>query len=227
MKNYFFFFIIFFPLFSQAEESPPLPIVVFDFGGVVHKTDDAVLARKVKKTLKTTSKIAKKLVRKANAHENEPYFWEHFTSKAGTPLPPTWAQKFRKLKDNALRLDPRIVELIDRLKKKGCRVAMLSNVGSRRAEFIRKKGLYDPFNPVVLSCEIGADKPNKKAYLILLKKLGNVSAQNCLFIDDKKANIRAARALGFDAIRFHSVSDLRWELQIRQLLAPQPFKKHH
>ena len=44
-------------------------------------------------------------------------------------------------------------------------------------------------------------KPDSEIYIRLLEKFG-LKAEECLFIDDSEANIRAAEALGFYGLVF-------------------------
>lgn len=55
----------------------------------------------------------------------------------------------------AIRVNEEMYALVDHLKEQGLTVGMLSNIDSRLASFIREFGLYEPFNPCILSCEIG------------------------------------------------------------------------
>jgi HAD superfamily hydrolase (TIGR01509 family) len=47
----------------------------------------------------------------------------------------------------------------------------------------------------LISCEIGYEKPDPRAFQFLLEEL-DLPPNLCTFIDDKKENVEAARALG-------------------------------
>lgn len=68
-----------------------------------------------------------------------------------------------------------------------------------------------------VSCDTGVRKPDREAYLGPARALG-VEPADCVFVDDREANCRAARALGMDAIRFRGAKGLRAELERRGLL---------
>ena len=73
-----------------------------------------------------------------------------------------------------------------------------------------------------VSCETGVRKPDAEAYLGAVRGLGRRPAE-CLFIDDRESNCRAARAVGLGAIRFEGAVALRGDLEARQILgAPAP-----
>jgi HAD superfamily hydrolase (TIGR01509 family) len=199
-------------------------IIVFDFGGVVAHTDGDVYAKKQQSQLEHLGikhRVAKSLVAKARKKRNEVAFWQTYQMKSGLEFPLNWMDLWDMMRRESMRIDPKIDKIIHELKKQGCKVAMLSNVSSARAADFRRLGLYKSFYPTVLSCDINVEKPHKKAYKILLKKLGNVSPGRCFFIDDKMENVKAAIKLGIQSVQFKSPEDLRWELAIRNILPPK------
>lgn len=110
-----------------------------------------------------------------------------------------------------LRPIPGMWEWVQKLKEEGYQVALLSNVGPFQAAFLRATGYYAPFDPCILSCEIGVKKPQEEAYRILLEKLCLLPSE-CLFIDDQLKNVEAARAVGIPAIHFQSFEQFEKEL---------------
>lgn len=129
-----------------------------------------------------------------------------------------WKVDLNEITDRAAQKANKVYQdmqnLIIKLKQANYRIGLLSNVGEKGAKNIRKNGFYDPFDPVILSCEIGVSKPDPKAYLHLLTAL-QVPAEKCIFIDDKASNIDAAKALHIDGIHYISVEELVKELQKR------------
>ena len=111
--------------------------------------------------------------------------------------------------------------LVDELREQQIPVAFLSNIDERLSKLIRDFGFYEPFDPCLLSCETGIEKPNPKAYEILLAKL-DLPAKEILFIDDRPENVEAAKKIGIDALLFESLEQLRKELLKRELLTPTP-----
>jgi len=65
-----------------------------------------------------------------------------------------------------------------------------------------------------VSCETGLRKPEPEAYLHAARGLA-MPPEACLFVDDRKRNCAAARAVGMDAIRFVDTAALRDELALR------------
>ena len=115
---------------------------------------------------------------------------------------------------DAIGVNPEMYVLVDQLKAQQIPVALLSNIDDRLSNLIRDFGFYEPFEPCLLSCEIGVEKPDLKAYELLLKTL-NLPAKDVVFIDDRPENVEAAKTLGLDAILFKSEQQLRNELRTR------------
>jgi putative hydrolase of the HAD superfamily len=108
-------------------------------------------------------------------------------------------------------------QLVDELKEKQIPVALFSNVEAHLAHLLKEFGFYDPFSPCILSCEIRVEKPNREAYEYLLQQF-DCPPESIVFIDDKRQNVKAARELGIDGIRFESAEQIRKELTNRKLL---------
>jgi putative hydrolase of the HAD superfamily len=60
------------------------------------------------------------------------------------------------------------------------------------------------FEVVVDSGFVGMRKPEAEIYELTVERLGEVSAGECVFIDDTELNCDAARELGMTAVAFKS-----------------------
>ncbi len=99
------------------------------------------------------------------------------------------------------------VTLMRVLKKKGFELYYLTNVASEVLEFWKKRKFWSLFEGGVASCEVGTSKPSLDIYKTLL---GNyrLTPQECIFIDDTKANASAAFEVGITGIQFRNVKNL-------------------
>lgn len=91
--------------------------------------------------------------------------------------------------------------LVGELKRAGYRLYVLSNMSREFIDFLRRADVYALFDGEVVSCEEGTVKPEPRIYRILLDRYGLDPAQT-LFIDDRAANIAAARKAGIDGFQF-------------------------
>jgi HAD superfamily hydrolase (TIGR01509 family) len=107
------------------------------------------------------------------------------------------------------------VPLVAPLKKAGYRLAILSNHSTEWARaFLARQGLDEPFDPILISAEIGLAKPDPAVYAYTLWAAGRQDAPGrCVFIDDKIKNVEAARKAGMHAIRYEGPEPLEAELR--------------
>ncbi len=105
--------------------------------------------------------------------------------------------------------------IIERLKRQGFRLGLLSVHGKEWIEYASRKFDYHRlFDVVMYSFEAGVSKPDRKAYEMILHKLGAIP-EECLFIDDSLQNLAPASQLGMETIHFQSASQLDLELRRR------------
>lgn len=196
--------------------------IVFDFGGVLTGGPNR---EAVVNFIQNSFHFSKEEFEKVNLEKQQAVkqgktdeeFWISYAKTKGIKLPSDWGESFRSVMQDAIGVNPQMYVLINQLKEKQIPVALLSNIDERLSKLVRGFGLYEPFNPCLLSCEIGIEKPDLKAYEFLLKEL-NLPAKEVLFIDDKPENIEAAKAVGLDTILFQSEQQLRGELSKRGVL---------
>ena len=105
-------------------------------------------------------------------------------------------------------IDP-TVEILAELKAQEYELFALSNWSHETFPFaLARFAFLRWFRAVVISGEAKVCKPDPRIYEILLNQIGR-PAQECVFIDDSRANIEAAQQLGFNVIHFHSPKQLR------------------
>ena len=92
-------------------------------------------------------------------------------------------------------------EVVFDLKKRGYGIYLLSNASVMQREYWSNVECSSVFDGVVVSAFEHVMKPEEKIYRILLERYG-LKAEECVFIDDRKANIEAAQKLGMKGIVF-------------------------
>ncbi|VVB54686.1 Phosphoglycolate phosphatase [uncultured archaeon] len=97
---------------------------------------------------------------------------------------------------DSMHLNPQAKPLMDEARRKGILVCALSNHVSSWVDYLSEKFSLR-WDYLVVSDEAGVRKPEKEIYEIFLKRT-EISAKDCLFIDDKADNLVAARELGFN-----------------------------
>jgi putative hydrolase of the HAD superfamily len=103
-------------------------------------------------------------------------------------------------------------KIVARLRKKGYRIAMLSNVAMAINAVNARKFRWDMFHHRFLSCYVGIRKPDPRIFKHALEKIG-VRPEEAVFIDDVRENIVVAKKLGINAIHFRNPRQLERELK--------------
>ena len=91
--------------------------------------------------------------------------------------------------------------LIQSLKAEGYRLYVLSNMSKEFIDFLRHKEVYSLFDGEVVSCEELCVKPEQEIYRRLESRY-ELDPSETLFVDDREANIVAARERGWEGYLF-------------------------
>lgn len=102
-------------------------------------------------------------------------------------------------------------ELLLRLKQDGYRLYGLSNWSNAVYPVIEKYEVFRPLDGMVISCEEHVIKPEPEIYLRLCDKF-SLNPEECLFTDDRPANVEGARRIGMQAVLFTSAEQYALDL---------------
>lgn len=96
-------------------------------------------------------------------------------------------------------------------------IGLISNIGDGGFEGLKRLGVIPKlaYKAVVLSCEVGAIKPEAAMFAIAAAKAG-VEPRHILLIDDRKENVLGARAAGWQATWFKEVKTAESITRIRR-----------
>ena len=138
-------------------------------------------------------------------------YWQKFLREAGLPL--DHAEELSRWDARLWTVEnPVMVAWQVAVKERGLLTAILSNISDNVLESVEREfDWIHRFDVLVWSYQFGAVKPDPSIYRHTLAELGT-QPEETLFIDDKRPNVEAARALGIQAIEYSSVERLREEL---------------
>jgi putative hydrolase of the HAD superfamily len=195
--------------------------VIFDFGGVVirdtHEEVKDYIAENLGLERHLVSAIIKKTLPGYNTGTlSTSQYWKRFAELAGIPFPKDYDRLWRGGYESGNKLNLPLLDLVQALKKNGYMTPVLSNTISPHAEFNRSSHNFDPFDPVVLSYEVGMAKPDRRIYELMLARI-KLRADECLFIDNTKENIDAAIDSGYHGIVYKGMEALRRGLKIHDV----------
>ncbi|MEF9961679.1 MAG: HAD family phosphatase [Erysipelotrichaceae bacterium] len=99
------------------------------------------------------------------------------------------------------------------LQKAGYKIYLLSNLSAGSHDYISNMNhFFDDFDGMILSYQVGLVKPDAEIYKSLLRKY-ELRSNECIFIDDLKANIEQAIALGIHGVVFHDFKQVKEDIE--------------
>ncbi len=202
----------------------PIKALIFDFGGVLVRTEDWSGRRKWEVQLGLAERMLDQTVFNSDTAAR--------ASRGELPASDVWAYVASTLKLDAAqleacrtdfwagdKLDVELIALIQSLRPR-YQTAILSNAWSdARENFARLFGLDKAFDTLIISAEEGVAKPDPRLYQIAVERLG-VRPHAAVFVDDFIENIEAARAVGLHAIHYQPGLDVRAALEQLGVVAP-------
>lgn len=190
---------------------------IFDVGGVLHDSSTQHIFADIKTTLEIDEKTLQnawckpyQLLVKGSITEKD--FWNIFTERAKVtkPLPKESLLLRAFIKHYGRHGD--VLRIVKTLKQRNYKLAVLSNSVQPHVDYQYKIGMYQHFDVIVLSNEIGIEKPAPEAYYLTLEKL-NVKPTEAFFVDDAAKNVEAANKLGIHGILYQNTNQFLNELQ--------------
>ena len=98
-------------------------------------------------------------------------------------------------------IQPELFQLLKALREQGLKTAILSNCSSEEVTVIRESELYQYFDEVILSFEVGMKKPDACIYEEALRRLG-IMPDECVFVGDGGSReLEGAKSAGIKAVQ--------------------------
>ncbi|PXY31468.1 HAD family hydrolase [Prauserella muralis] len=129
-------------------------------------------------------------------------YWQAVGATVGVDVDTVLSDELTRLDiEGWSHVEPSTVELLEALAEAGSALALLSNAPVSFARFAERQPWARHFRELVFSGDLGIAKPDSAIFEVLLARLGADPA-DCLFFDDKQANVDGARAAGLRAHRW-------------------------
>lgn len=185
--------------------------VLFDFGGVIYQHPKEVIPevlakiyhRPVETAIKIYSKYKKDyFVGKLKTNKLIQFLNDDFQSnKPIDEVKDLWLKHYGEL----AKANQEILNLINSIKRHA-KVYLFSNTTEMSNLHNSKIGLYDYFDGLFLSYQLGLKKPNKEFYEKVISDL-KLKPDEILFVDDDQGNLVPAKELGMRTILFDVLKD--------------------
>jgi putative hydrolase of the HAD superfamily len=105
-------------------------------------------------------------------------------------------------------VDTEVAAFLAGARRRGLPVVLVTNATTRLEADLARLGIGDHVDHVVNSAREGVAKPDPRIYRIAADRAG-VPPAGCLFVDDGRVNVEAARSLGMTAVLFDGPESLR------------------
>lgn len=100
---------------------------------------------------------------------------------------------------DTIELSDGFSDFIEQVKNK-YKLAIISNDSSRWSKYLREKfDINRYFDVISISGDLKIQKPDERIFLYTIEKLG-VNAEDCIYVDDRTANLDAAKKVGMNSI---------------------------
>ncbi len=109
-------------------------------------------------------------------------------------------------------INTELVSWFPQFKKLGYKIAILSNATTELRKKLHDLGIHQHIDEIVISGEIGFQKPHKEAFDVVFQKLG-VLPQEVVFIDDAPKSLEKAGEIGYIPILFRGNDKLKEDLE--------------
>jgi len=191
--------------------------IIFDYGDVIGKNPASYIFKAISKRFDIKNDEIKKEVSKfvlklQKNHIPENVFWKKLAKNLrienSRELKNIWMKEYEK---NS-KINEKIISLIRRLKKMGYKVCLLSNTPKFHKRVPFRRLLRKEFPTIIYSCDVKMRKPERRIYLLTLKKL-RMKPEECLIIDDEKKNLYYPKKIGMKTIHYKSLRQLKSQLE--------------
>jgi putative hydrolase of the HAD superfamily len=121
-------------------------------------------------------------------------------------------RKFVRDYEASRKTNKELIDLFPKLHALGLKIGILSNATTQLRKWLEDEGITPFADVVIISGEIGYQKPHKEAFNILFERLELAPGQ-VIFVDDSAKSLEKADEIGYIPILFKNNEQLRNDLK--------------
>ena len=207
----------------QPKETNVIRAVVFDYGGVIEISKGGSTVQRISELLAIPTADFRTEYFKYNHLSNvENIPWEDMVMKVVSlfSFSEDINRKARAIIEEgraSRTINTELLSMFPILRTQGFKIAILSNYTSALREILKRHNILELVDEVVVSGEIGYQKPQKEASEILCAKLG-VLPRELVFIDDATKSLSTASEVGYTPILYQNNHQLKADLNALGIL---------
>ncbi len=214
---------------KSTTTTPTVSTLVFDFGRVITRDQNTVLAAEMASMLGASPEaFAPAYYGERSEYDRGSFgaegYWTRVASRLGTTVGHSEIARLVELDmESWFVIDPAMTDFIADMKARVARLVLLSNIPFDGAGKLRRGGYgwVSLFDGLVLSCEHRVIKPERAIYEICIAAAGTMP-ERCLLVDDVPGNIAGARDSGMQGHVYAGIPALRSELERNFRLVSSP-----
>lgn len=191
--------------------------ITFDYSGVIVRDESKTLS-KIIEYLGTTSENWHKEWFLGNREKNtgkksyQEYFLEVCSRFKDPKISKDQILEMLDERKNGYKINTELIEIIKILKSKDYKIGLLSNYGLELRDKLKKDDIYDLFDTIIVSSEVGCQKPDQEIFEILFTNLG-VKPEEVIFTDDAPKSLEKADVIGYFPILYKDNESFKTELE--------------
>lgn len=112
---------------------------------------------------------------------------------------------------NVYYLNKELIEFIKDLKNRDYKTALISNNSIKLRQRLTEDEIVDLFDEIIISAEVGYQKPEPKIFEFLFKKL-SIKSNELIFIDDSLRCLEGSDKIGYIPVLYKDNKSLKLEL---------------
>jgi len=146
-------------------------------------------------------------------------YWDRVAHSLNRELSPQQIETINDLDVRSwVQIDEKMLSFIFDIRDSVSVLAVLSNMTYDTLGYIKAEYSWiELFDKHFYSCEIGKSKPDPGIYAHCLKEL-DIDPDHCLFIDDSRENVIAAREFGINSHRYTGFTEFQQEIDLKYTL---------
>jgi putative hydrolase of the HAD superfamily len=198
--------------------STNIKATVFDFGGVIELYGGSNLVLMISEYLGVPQKDFRTSYFQHNHLSNvQNLTWEDMILKVVSTFTESkekasGVKEMVRIRALDRNINSELLLYFPQLKKMGLKTGIFSNANSSLRERLKELGLLEMADVVLISGEIGHQKPHKEAFQVLFEKL-SLKPEEVVFIDDTERSLEKADEIGYIPILFRSNEQLKADLK--------------
>ncbi len=188
---------------------------IFDVGGVLMTHDDKEIDQDIQRTFNLSAKKVGELIQQygtdlQSGKISEDEFIKKLSKETRTS-PIVQTDLLAEGLARTIKPQNDVRKIIKQLKRR-MQLSILSNTVASHAVVLRKEKIFEDFDHIFLSFELGYVKPDPRIYEHVLSRL-NIKPEEAFFVDDRRENVLAASELGIRGFHFRSAGELIQDLR--------------